>query len=644
MDQRPLNICLISREYPPFFGGGIGTYTEQWSRALAAGGHRVVVLTVSGDGAESREADAGVTVVRLPFIHEGDWSGPHPRIATPRTRAAFATFSPVSVFAMGVAAALPRLTAEFNFDVIEAPETGALAWFALNERRIGRVWPAGEGPAIVTMLHSPTEWIAKWNRAPLRSRQDLELAGMERDSVLWSDGLLSPTAALADWARGHWGPVNIKVAPHPLGHLESVARTAAAGLAPAPPRAGGPARIVFAGRLEPRKGVDRLIGGFAAAVAAGLDAELDLVGEDMPDPSGAGLFGANCAARLGDAPARHRIRFHGRCRPERVNQLQDLADVVAVPAPMDNFPYTCMEAMARGRLVVAARAGGMAEMIRDGRDGILFEPGDEGACAAALGRAVASADSAVIGRSAASRILELCGNSAVTSRRVGFFMELIARRAAGRSASGNRTCARSFLLVNAPADGTAGGLIDAATHADVDFAHGWTRGPRGEVQAFGTPSAGRLVLAERDIGPLAIDITAASDTEIAGLMQCGSEGSARAASTWALALALLARGRSGAVVPEILTEVADHPGPARSPNATASASAEPHHAAAELAQIKASRGWRVLERVYDLLHVARGRGLRRSGQGKGPGIGDYDRPRGAPLGPGEGPARRNDPA
>ena len=43
-----MNVCLISREFPPFFGGGIGTYTVHWSRALAAAGHRVVVVTVVG--------------------------------------------------------------------------------------------------------------------------------------------------------------------------------------------------------------------------------------------------------------------------------------------------------------------------------------------------------------------------------------------------------------------------------------------------------------------------------------------------------------------------------------------------------------------------------------------------------------------
>src|SRR5262245_40176407 len=116
-----MNICLISREYPPFHGGGIGSYTVRGSRALAGEGHRVVVVTVSEDGAEGRERHGACEVVRLPFIRGlaqwGGWSGPHPAIATPETRAAFETFSPVAVFSMQVAAALPRLVRELGLEV-----------------------------------------------------------------------------------------------------------------------------------------------------------------------------------------------------------------------------------------------------------------------------------------------------------------------------------------------------------------------------------------------------------------------------------------------------------------------------------------------------------------------------------------------
>ncbi|MEX2217651.1 MAG: glycosyltransferase, partial [Phycisphaerales bacterium] len=184
-----MNIALISREYPPFFGGGIGAYTHRFAHALAGAGHRPFVITVSEDGEQSIEEGGGVTVVRLPFIHANDWSAPHPRIATPETLAAFHAFHPVSVFAMQVARDMPALVRRHAIDIIEAPDTGALAWFLLNAARTGAP-EAADLPPVVTVLHSPTDWIARWNRAPLRGRQDHELAGMERDQARWSGAVL----------------------------------------------------------------------------------------------------------------------------------------------------------------------------------------------------------------------------------------------------------------------------------------------------------------------------------------------------------------------------------------------------------------------------------------------------------------------
>jgi glycosyltransferase involved in cell wall biosynthesis len=47
-----------------------------------------------------------------------------------------------------------------------------------------------------------------------------------------------------------------------------------------------------------------------------------------------------------------------------------------------------MEAFARGRGVVGARAGGIPDIVEDGRTGLLVPPGDPAALAGALVRAL----------------------------------------------------------------------------------------------------------------------------------------------------------------------------------------------------------------------------------------------------------------
>ena len=62
-------------------------------------------------------------------------------------------------------------------------------------------------------------------------------------------------------------------------------------------------------------------------------------------------------------------------------------DWVAIPSFYDGMPNVLLEALALGVPVLAADAGGMPELVRDGENGLLFAAGDLEACRAALERA-----------------------------------------------------------------------------------------------------------------------------------------------------------------------------------------------------------------------------------------------------------------
>jgi glycosyltransferase involved in cell wall biosynthesis len=42
----------------------------------------------------------------------------------------------------------------------------------------------------------------------------------------------------------------------------------------------------------------------------------------------------------------------------------------------ENQPYSILESFASGKAVVASRIGGIPEIVHNGKDGFLFEPGD----------------------------------------------------------------------------------------------------------------------------------------------------------------------------------------------------------------------------------------------------------------------------
>jgi glycosyltransferase involved in cell wall biosynthesis len=66
----------------------------------------------------------------------------------------------------------------------------------------------------------------------------------------------------------------------------------------------------------------------------------------------------------------------------------DMAAVFVLPSFSEGLPRVAMEAFARGRGVVGARAGGIPDIVEDGVSGLLVPPGDAGALADALVRAL----------------------------------------------------------------------------------------------------------------------------------------------------------------------------------------------------------------------------------------------------------------
>jgi glycosyltransferase involved in cell wall biosynthesis len=62
-------------------------------------------------------------------------------------------------------------------------------------------------------------------------------------------------------------------------------------------------------------------------------------------------------------------------RTEIVSFFQN-ADVCVLPSLWENLPYTCLESMSCGTPVIGSRIGGFPEIITEGIDGFLFEPGN----------------------------------------------------------------------------------------------------------------------------------------------------------------------------------------------------------------------------------------------------------------------------
>jgi glycosyltransferase involved in cell wall biosynthesis len=134
------------------------------------------------------------------------------------------------------------------------------------------------------------------------------------------------------------------------------------------------ATLAFAGRLTAQKSLGRALD--AVAVADGVSL---LVAGDGPDRGA-------LEARARELGIDDRVRFLGPQPRERVVELFRAADATILSSSWENFPHTVVEALAVGTPVLAMEAGGVAEIVRDGVNGLLVPAGDTDALAAAVRR------------------------------------------------------------------------------------------------------------------------------------------------------------------------------------------------------------------------------------------------------------------
>jgi glycosyltransferase involved in cell wall biosynthesis len=132
-----------------------------------------------------------------------------------------------------------------------------------------------------------------------------------------------------------------------------------------------PFRIATAGKVERWKGVDLLL---QACATVTQPLRLDVFGD------------GRLRSALEREASRRRIpaTFHGWVA-NIVDRLADV-DLFVLPTRADNLPIAVLEAMSVALPTVASRVGGVPELILDGCTGLLVEPEDANALAAAIQR------------------------------------------------------------------------------------------------------------------------------------------------------------------------------------------------------------------------------------------------------------------
>ncbi|MEO1535175.1 MAG: glycosyltransferase [Planctomycetota bacterium] len=387
-----MRICLISREFAPFFGAGIGTYASAWARALVAAGHEMHVVSRDHPGLRERgpELFPGVT------FHVVD-----PALGPPRLDHNYA----YARHSLAVLETVRRLHERRPFDVIEYPDYWAEG-HAIG--RAARSLGAFGDAVTVCRLHMSSALCRDLDGDQTYPHYAAYLDIMEHESIADADLVLSPSSGLLELTRDRmeresWGAIErgaVLRYPFDGSSVDEV------GDRSAPEE---PGAVVCVGRLEPRKGQDILIEAMALLRERGVNAKLVLAGAD----TGTGPFGRSMRKHLSSLIERHklddRVTFTGVLPRAELGAVIAKASVCVFPSRWDNFPNALLEAMACGKAVVATEAGGPGEIIEHEASGLLCAAEDPLSLADAIGRVLDDAPiRSRFGESSREHVLSLC--------------------------------------------------------------------------------------------------------------------------------------------------------------------------------------------------------------------------------------------
>jgi glycosyltransferase involved in cell wall biosynthesis len=133
-------------------------------------------------------------------------------------------------------------------------------------------------------------------------------------------------------------------------------------------------QVLFVGVLERYKNVDGLLAAWRTVAARVPDARLRIVGT--------GALASVVERAADELP--ERVSWTARLSQAEVAAALDESTCLVLPSRSEGMGRVVIEAFCRGRAVVGSRVGGIPDLVEEGVNGLLVEPGDDAALERAL--------------------------------------------------------------------------------------------------------------------------------------------------------------------------------------------------------------------------------------------------------------------
>jgi glycogen(starch) synthase len=341
-------IALLPSLYPPSLGG-VEELTRHLALSLVDAGDQVEVWTSQPDDAapETAEIRDGLVVRRLPM--------PLPATHWPAVRR-------TAVTGTRTLRSLRSAVAAFRPEVLHVQCFGPNGAYATVLSRLSGL------PLVITLQGETLMDDADIFETSRVLRSALRF-GMRGASVVTACSMFT----LAD-AEQRFGLAPGRGTVIPNGVALDDEWGLGAGTAPA----GLPVRpyILALGRVVEKKGFDLLLEAFAVMDPGRRSADLVI--------AGAGPALESLRARAAALGVAGQVHFPGRLSRDEVTGAMAGATLFVMPSRLEPFGIVVLEAWKAGTAVVATVRGGPPEFVHGGRDGVLVDPFDTAAFAAAL--------------------------------------------------------------------------------------------------------------------------------------------------------------------------------------------------------------------------------------------------------------------
>ena len=274
--------------------------------------------------------------------------------------------------------------------------------------------------------HSPEGDLASGQLDPTALGIAQERLAIERKSLEKSDLVIATSPQERDSLRrlvSHEGKIEIIPCGTDLQTFAAIDRDAARQQLKFTP---DQKLILYAGRFDPRKGLEHLVRALAdEAMADHRDSQLLIAGGSRPGQAD-GQERDRIEDLVQDLGLENNVRFLGRVDQDILAAYYAAADLCCLPSQEEPFGLAALEAMACGTPVVASAVGGLNFTVLPEQTGLLVPPGEPSQLAQAMARLLSDRSwAAHLGKASRARVEAHFSWDGVTARLDQVYGELL---------------------------------------------------------------------------------------------------------------------------------------------------------------------------------------------------------------------------